>query len=60
MGISERIAILNMKLPGYKHPWSINHVYSPTEQTEADEIDMFYRTLSQTVLQSVSRVYSFQ
>ena len=51
IGISERIVILNLKPPGYKDPWSIIQAYSPTEQTEIDEIEMFYHTLSETVLQ---------
>lgn len=31
IGISERIAVLNMHLPGYKYKWSIIQVYAPTE-----------------------------
>ena len=41
----------NLKPPRYKDAWPIIQIYSPTEQTEADEIEMFYHTLSETVLQ---------
>lgn len=49
-GISERIAVLNMNLPGYKDKWSIIQIYAPTEQQEEYIKDLFYNQLS-SVLQ---------
>lgn len=49
IGISERIAILNLKLPSSREPWSIVQVYSPTEQYSVEEIDRFYSVLSETI-----------
>lgn len=41
IGISERIAIMNLNLPGYKKPWSIVQIYSPTEQSNLETINNF-------------------
>lgn len=45
IGISERIAILNLQIPFSKSLWSIVQVYSPTEQSTLTEIDCFYSKL---------------
>lgn len=47
--ISERIAIMNAKIPGYKDPWSIVQVYSPTEQSNLETIDTFYNHLNEAI-----------
>ncbi|GBP71967.1 Craniofacial development protein 2 [Eumeta japonica] len=52
-GISERIAVLNIHLPAYKHKWSIIQIYAPTEQHEESTKDRFYDQLS-TVLQETN------
>lgn len=49
VGISERIALLNIKLPGYKDSWTIIQVYSPTEQSDTESIDSFYLELNKTI-----------
>ncbi|XP_052738586.1 uncharacterized protein LOC128198269 [Bicyclus anynana] len=46
IGISERIAILNTKIPSSKEVWSIVQIYSPTEQSTKTEIDTFYSSLN--------------
>ncbi|CAK1591052.1 unnamed protein product [Parnassius mnemosyne] len=46
-GISDRIAILNINLPGYKKPTSIVQIYAPTEVTQKDIKDEFYKKLNQ-------------
>ncbi|CAG4955876.1 unnamed protein product [Colias eurytheme] len=49
IGISERIAIMNLKLPGYKKPWSIVQIYSPTEQSNLETINNFYHNLNEAI-----------
>jgi exonuclease III len=49
IGISERIAILNLNLPNYKNPWSIIQVYSPTEMATEEEKESFYKDLSNSM-----------
>lgn len=49
IGISERIAIMNVKLPGYQNPWSIVQVYSPTEQSNLEAINTFYHDLNDAI-----------
>lgn len=44
-GISERIAILNIKFPGFNKSWSIVQVYAPTEASEDDAKNNFYTDL---------------
>ncbi|KAI8437094.1 hypothetical protein MSG28_010450 [Choristoneura fumiferana] len=54
-GISERIAILNIKLPiqtSKEEYWSIIQAYSPTEsdkKEDVDKIELFYQNLQRTV-----------
>lgn len=47
IGISDRLALLNIKFPNYKKIWSIIQVYAPTEQAEQSILDSFYEDLSQ-------------
>ncbi|PZC79969.1 hypothetical protein B5X24_HaOG215559 [Helicoverpa armigera] len=46
IGISDRIAILNIKIPPGNEVWSIVQIYSPTEQSTTSEIDFFYTSLN--------------
>lgn len=46
IGISDRLAILNIKLPGYKKPWAIIQAYAPTEQADLPVLEAFYEELS--------------
>ncbi|GBP28949.1 Craniofacial development protein 2 [Eumeta japonica] len=48
-GVSERIALLNIKLPEYKDPWTIIQIYSPTEQAETETTSQFYQELNKTL-----------
>lgn len=49
IGISDRLAILNMKLPGYKKQWTIIQAYAPTEHAEQTVLEAFYEDLSQAI-----------
>lgn len=49
IGISERIAILNIKIPASKETWSIVQIYSPTEKSSILEIESFYSLLTTTI-----------
>lgn len=49
IGLSDRIAILNTVIPGYKKLWTIIQCYSPTEQASKIEIQLFYNELSKTI-----------
>ncbi|XP_068626533.1 craniofacial development protein 2-like [Battus philenor] len=49
IGISERLALLIIKFPGYKKQWAIMQVYAPTEQAEQSVVDAFYEEVSLTV-----------
>lgn len=49
IGISERIAMMNLKLPGYRDSWSIIQTYSPTEQSDTKTIDIFFTDLNDTI-----------
>lgn len=51
IGISERIVILNIKLPHRKQKeiWSIIQVYSPTELSKKIEIESFYSSLTDAI-----------
>ncbi|CAH4034501.1 unnamed protein product [Pieris brassicae] len=42
IGISERIAILNVRISPGRETWSIVQIYSSTEQSNSSEIDLFY------------------
>lgn len=46
IGISDRIAILNIGIPPGKEIWSIVQIYSPTEQSTTLEIESFYSSLN--------------
>ncbi|KAL0841626.1 hypothetical protein ABMA28_015281 [Loxostege sticticalis] len=48
-GISDRIAILDIKLPGIKKPISLIQIYAPTEETIEEEKEKFYQTLHETM-----------
>lgn len=48
IGISERITILNLKLPNTEM-WSIMQIYSPTEQSNKTEIDDFYAMVTNSI-----------
>nr|XP_049701309.1 LINE-1 retrotransposable element ORF2 protein [Helicoverpa armigera] len=49
IGISDRIAVLNINIPGYQKMWSIIQVYAPTEQAAENETKAFYDELTLTV-----------
>lgn len=52
IGISERIAVLNITLQGYKDPWTIIQVYSPTEpinKEKVKDVEKFYAILNTTI-----------
>lgn len=49
-GISERIAVLVMKVPYYNKEWAIIQVYAPTEQADKNETDLFYNNLQETLI----------
>lgn len=51
IGISDRIAILNIRFPQSKDIWSIVQIYSPTEQSTTAEIESFYSSLNTTLEQ---------
>lgn len=48
-GITDRLAVLHIKLPKYPKTWTIIQVYSPTEQATKTDIDIFYYKLSEVV-----------
>ena len=52
IGISERIAILNVKFPKYKDKWAIIQIYSHTEQASKDDINKFYSDLNRVASHS--------
>lgn len=49
IGISDRLAILNIDLPGYKKQWSIMQAYAPTEQSDAAVLESFYDEMSRAI-----------
>ncbi|PZC79931.1 hypothetical protein B5X24_HaOG215613 [Helicoverpa armigera] len=49
IGISDRIAVLNINIPGYQKMWTIIQVYAPTEQAAENETKAFYDELTLTV-----------
>lgn len=49
IGISERLAILNINMPRYKKPWTIIQVYAPTESAPNCESESFYSILSDNI-----------
>lgn len=46
-GISDRIAVLNIKLPGHKQPSSIVQIYAPTDITKEGIKNEFYNQLNE-------------
>lgn len=46
-GVSNRIAILNITLPGYKNPTSIAQIYAPTETAKKETKNEFYKSLNE-------------
>lgn len=48
-GISDRIAVLHLKFPGYKKNWVIFQIYAPTEQAGKPDIDYFYESISEAI-----------
>nr|XP_037870351.1 uncharacterized protein LOC119629240 [Bombyx mori] len=46
-GVSNRIAILNITLPGYKNPTSIVQIYAPTETAKKETKNEFYKSLNE-------------
>ncbi|GBP42681.1 Craniofacial development protein 2 [Eumeta japonica] len=50
LGVTDRIATLNMKIPNYKKRWTIIQVYAPIEQANKSEHELFYSKLSQTII----------
>lgn len=57
IGISERIAVLNIQIPPRKELWSIVQIYSPTEQSSILEIESFYSSLKTTIKEHVHKNY---
>lgn len=51
VGISERIAMINLRLPGFKAPWSIVQIYSPTEQAKEETTNKFYLDLNKVIIE---------
>ena len=50
IGVSDRIAVLNIALPGYKQPISLIQVYAPTEVSNIETKDSFYNDLKVTFI----------
>lgn len=48
-GVSDRIAVLNIKLPGHRQPTSIVQIYAPTEVAKVEAKNEFYRKLSKVM-----------
>lgn len=57
IGISERIAVLNIKIPPTKEIWSIVQIYSPTEQSSISEIESFYSSLKSVIKEYARKNY---
>ena len=49
IGVSDRIAILNISIPSYKKNWSIIQVYAPTEKADRLELQDFYDKLTEAL-----------
>lgn len=50
IGISDRIAVLNINIPGYRKPWSIIQTYAPTEKATKTDTKLFYDELTRTIM----------
>lgn len=48
-GISDRIAVLNIKFPNYTKTWTIIQAYAPTEKAAESEINIFYAELAKVI-----------
>lgn len=55
IGINDRIAILNIKLPSFKKTWTIIQAYAPTEQADELKHESFYNDLSQAIVINYSK-----
>ena len=49
IGVSDRIAILNIKLPGHKQPISVVQVYAPTNIAKEEVKNNFYKKLNEVI-----------
>lgn len=49
VGISDRIAVLNINLPGSRNKWSIIQAYAPTDIASQEEKNSFYTSLRNTI-----------
>lgn len=48
-GVSDRIAAVHLKFPGYKKNWAIFQIYAPTEQASKSDIEYFYESISEAI-----------
>ncbi|CAK1598036.1 unnamed protein product [Parnassius mnemosyne] len=48
-GVSDRIAVVHLKFPGYKKNWAIFQIYAPTEKAGKSEIEYFYESISEAI-----------
>ncbi|CAF4946416.1 unnamed protein product [Pieris macdunnoughi] len=46
VSLNDRIAVLNILLPGYPEQWTLIQIYAPTEQADETETELFYNTLA--------------
>lgn len=56
IGKSDRIAVLNLVLPGTKITMSIVQTYAPTEQATKKEKNLFYKNLTETMREAHKNV----
>lgn len=55
IGINDRTAILNIKVPSFKKTWTIIQAYAPTEQEDEFKHESFYNNLSQAIISNYSK-----
>ncbi|CAG4993524.1 unnamed protein product [Colias eurytheme] len=48
-GVSDRIAAVHLKFPGYRKNWAIFQIYAPTEHSGKSDIDYFYDCLAEAI-----------